>query len=991
MSNDSGVLVHILKLEDLAPNPFGSETVNPSVSIKCGSTLESTTIKKKTFNPTFGEVFFFQITDTNTILNLEVKDNQTSLFKKRSFFLGSIDVKLKEVYLNEKIDFKLQLERVQKGTIFLSIQSLNFNKTRPKSEIKPILKENSATPKRYQSDSFFENFEDEEKNSKVSRYEIETKIGKGGMGTVYKARDIQKDRVVALKKVICEDSFSLNQAMKEVTPMLKISHENLVKYTDFYFDDQFSLCIVMDFYENGDLDQYLKSNEISKDSKISFMKQLTYGVHNLHKNNLVHRDLKQENIFLCENFTKCKIGDFGLVKDISQSIAKTFAGTQKYMAPELFEDCQKQEIKFGKEADIWSLGVIFFEICTKDFKKPLYIECFKNEDEFSAMVKNEISKNFSQSITETIVNMLKRNPSDRPTTNDIIKALNTKDEEKVEKIESEMKEEDLQVVNLSKFENSPVSRYGHSMTLYSDSIYIFGGVYYELDQLITKNQMNFLNDILIFNISKQKWMNVKIQGEKPSGRHFHSGIISQNKLYIFGGKANGYKNDHYSFDLNLHCWTEIKPNKQGDRYPAQRYGHVGVSYKNFNYIHGGFDADAFSCSDLFQFDCETETWKEIETKNPPKGRFHHKALMNEGKMFIVGGIQSGTTYLNDCWMIDLETFEWTEIQYHSPFIPQPRYGNQLFSHFNNLYLFGGCNKNHDFSEILKLDLKTFEWTNEEKDFDLLETTGTCYTGIVLNKNIVYFYGGNIKEFETERDFLNEITKSLGKQVPEKLKYLIHLKYSTIEERSTRMLKKIPKPKNEIFMRSNELLNQMLPKKLPKKTILNCMCIGDQSIGKTSFLYRVLCEEFPLNNVPKTIDSFTKNIIILNKQYSLNMMDFDSIQTLKIQGDHLDIVFLCFSVDSIESYENVFNQWNQILQKYAPKCLKILCGFKYDLKRNEEYLNELIMKNEIYITQKEAVGLAKSIDCSTYLEISSITGEGIENALKCSIFSFILKK
>ena len=116
--------------------------------------------------------------------------------------------------------------------------------------------------------------------------------------------------------------------------------------------------------------------------------------------------------------------------------------------------------------------------------------------------------------------------------------------------------------------------------------------------------MNFLNEICIFNISKQKWMNITIDGTAPSGRHFHSGIINNEKLYIFGGKANGYKNDHFAFDLNLHCWLEIKPNgEKGDKYPIQRYGHIGVTYKNFNYIHGGFDDNAFSCSDLFQFDC----------------------------------------------------------------------------------------------------------------------------------------------------------------------------------------------------------------------------------------------------------------------------------------------------------------------------------------------------------------------------------------------------
>ena len=359
-------------------------------------------------------------------------------------------------------------------------------------------------------------------------------------------------------------------------------------------------------------------------------------------------------------------------------------------------------------------------------------------------------------------------------------------------------------------------------------------------------------------------------------------------------------------------------------------------------------------------------------------------------MYIIGGIESGNKYLNECWILNLDTFEWNDIQFKSELIPQPRYGNQFFSYFNNLYLFGGCNAKHDFSEILKLDLQSLEWKNEE-NFNLLETTGTCYTGIVLVKNLVYMFGGNIKEFESEREFINEVTKSLGKQIPEKLKYLIHLNYSMIESRSNEILTKLPKPKKEIFMKSNDLLNQILPKKLPKKTKLKCICIGDPKIGKTSFLYHCLTNEFPANNLPQIIESFKKNIIILNKQYSLEMMDFDSIQTLKSIGSQIDIVFLCFSLNSFESYQNILNQWNQIIDNYSSKALKILIGLKSDLKRDENYLHELILKNEIYLTQKEGIELAKSLDCSTYFEISSITGESIENALKASIFSFIFKK
>ena len=145
------------------------------------------------------------------------------------------------------------------------------------------------------------------------------------------------------------------------------------------------------------------------------------------------------------------------------------------MAPEYFEDSEKSQLKFGKEGDIWSLGVMFFEILTKDFKKPLYIECFKNEKSFHEMIKEEIQLiGFPDEISTLIVQMLKRKPTERPDTKEILKILVSENDEKQNVIEEEKVEleENLEVINLSKIGNSPISRYGHSMCIYSNSVYM---------------------------------------------------------------------------------------------------------------------------------------------------------------------------------------------------------------------------------------------------------------------------------------------------------------------------------------------------------------------------------------------------------------------------------------------------------------------------------------------------------------------------------------
>jgi serine/threonine protein kinase len=146
---------------------------------------------------------------------------------------------------------------------------------------------------------------------------------------------------------------------------------------------------------------------------------------------------------------------------------------KKYMGPEYFEDSEKNNVKFGKEGDIWSLGVMFFEICTKEFKKPMYIECFKNENQFYKMIKEEVSKQFDEKITNLILQMLRKDPTERITIIEILKVLN--DDVIVEKRNQIIMEElkDLSIVNLSNFENSPIPRYGHSMSIYLNCVFMF--------------------------------------------------------------------------------------------------------------------------------------------------------------------------------------------------------------------------------------------------------------------------------------------------------------------------------------------------------------------------------------------------------------------------------------------------------------------------------------------------------------------------------------
>lgn len=96
------------------------------------------------------------------------------------------------------------------------------------------------------------------------KFTIDKICGKGGQGTVYKAYHKDNNKCVAIKKVLCEDFDAANKAMREMFTIQKLKHINLVEYTELFLDvDQdtgnVSVCIVMPFYEDGDLDAVIAS------------------------------------------------------------------------------------------------------------------------------------------------------------------------------------------------------------------------------------------------------------------------------------------------------------------------------------------------------------------------------------------------------------------------------------------------------------------------------------------------------------------------------------------------------------------------------------------------------------------------------------------------------------------------------------------------------------------------------------------------------------
>ncbi|XP_039594193.1 interferon-induced, double-stranded RNA-activated protein kinase-like isoform X4 [Polypterus senegalus] len=196
-------------------------------------------------------------------------------------------------------------------------------------------------------------------------------LGKGGFGYVWKARKILEDKFYAVKRVKYTD-----KASREVAALAKLDHKNIVQYVTYWeFESSTSdsssgpsppqryLFIQMKLYEKGTLETWMKENKGNKIKAKWMFAQIVDGVEKIHSNNLIHRDLKPNNIFIGDDDT-VKIGDFGLActtssDDDNTLIERTkYAGTNSYMSPEQ----QKNLRKYGNEVDIFSLGLIFFEL-----------------------------------------------------------------------------------------------------------------------------------------------------------------------------------------------------------------------------------------------------------------------------------------------------------------------------------------------------------------------------------------------------------------------------------------------------------------------------------------------------------------------------------------------------------------------------------------------------------------------------------------------------
>lgn len=251
-----------------------------------------------------------------------------------------------------------------------------------------------------------------------SRYEVISKIGQGGMSYVYKALDRKLNRFVALK--VLKEEFSSDEEFvqkfrKEAQSVASLVHPNIVAAYDAVDEGELHY-IVMELVEGRSLKYRIQHRGmIGNDSAIEIALQTAEGIAAAHRNGIIHRDIKPQNIIISRDGT-VKVADFGIAKAVTgETISTAVLGSAHYVSPE-----QAKKGVSDERSDIYSLGITMYEMVTG-------VLPFDGENTVSVVMAHinkqmvppeEMNPDVWPSFNDIILKATRKNPNDRYQTAD---------------------------------------------------------------------------------------------------------------------------------------------------------------------------------------------------------------------------------------------------------------------------------------------------------------------------------------------------------------------------------------------------------------------------------------------------------------------------------------------------------------------------------------------------------------------------------------------
>ncbi|XP_048766980.2 uncharacterized protein LOC125674029 isoform X2 [Ostrea edulis] len=246
-------------------------------------------------------------------------------------------------------------------------------------------------------------------------------VGKGAYGAAVLYRKKDDDSLVILKEINMHDLNAAERqlALNEVSILAMLDHPNIISYYDSFEEDGV-LMIEIEYADGGTLAQKLagiaaKDKNLEEKEILQISQQIVAAIRHIHEHNILHRDLKTANIFLTKEGV-VKVGDFGISKMLSSANkgANTVLGTPYYISPEM---CEGKP--YNDKSDIWALGCILYEMaCLQKTFEGSNLPALVNK-----IMKGQfapVKGNYSEEFKSLIMDMLKQDPDERPSANEIM-------------------------------------------------------------------------------------------------------------------------------------------------------------------------------------------------------------------------------------------------------------------------------------------------------------------------------------------------------------------------------------------------------------------------------------------------------------------------------------------------------------------------------------------------------------------------------------------
>jgi serine/threonine-protein kinase len=251
----------------------------------------------------------------------------------------------------------------------------------------------------------------------IPGYEIVGDLGHGGLGRVYKARQIRLSRLVAVKVILAGEFAEREETVRfqhEAEGLARLQHPNIVQIFDMG-DFQGQPYIVLEYVDGGNLAEKLSGNALSPAEAANLTETLARAVHAAHQCGVLHLDLKPANVLLTANGTP-KIVDFGLAQHLLstplQPLIGAVMGTVGYLAPEEAGGLTGQ---VGPSADVYSLGAILYELLTGrlPYRMPTPLDATYGAILESPMPPSQLHAGIPRSLDVVCLKCLEWNPVDR--------------------------------------------------------------------------------------------------------------------------------------------------------------------------------------------------------------------------------------------------------------------------------------------------------------------------------------------------------------------------------------------------------------------------------------------------------------------------------------------------------------------------------------------------------------------------------------------------